>query len=67
MLEHGGNLRLASEKYNIAKENILDFSASINPVGLSSKVKKIITESSGKIIYYPDPQSIDLKKVLAEE
>ena len=33
MLEHGGHLMAAAKKYNIAKENWLDLSTGINPIG----------------------------------
>ena len=33
MRAHGGNLRQAAERYGISEEEILDFSANINPLG----------------------------------
>lgn len=56
--EHGGNV----SKYS---KDILDFSANINPLGLSKEVKKIFTRNLYKIHHYPDPESKDLISGLA--
>ena len=34
---HGGNINLASRKYNLPVHKLLDFSANINPLGPSPK------------------------------
>ena len=60
--EHGGNI------YNAAgqAENWLDFSANINPLGLSKAVKAAITSGIDGLIHYPDPQALSLKSAIAE-
>lgn len=49
---HGGALR----------DNIIDFSASINPLGPSKRVYKAIRDNLHLIVRYPDPSSTELKK-----
>lgn len=58
MDEHGGNI------YKFGKD-IIDFSASINPLGLSKGIKKALRDNLDKIIHYPDPDSNDLVKSIA--
>ena len=52
---HGGDV----------KRNIVDFSANINPLGLSPKTKAAITENIAGVVHYPEPGSRSLKKALA--
>lgn len=63
---HGGNIKEATEKYNLSSKNILDFSANINPLGLSARVKKIITNNINSIIHYPDSWCTELKDKLSK-
>ncbi|MFC2061271.1 threonine-phosphate decarboxylase CobD [Elusimicrobiota bacterium] len=65
MAEHGGNLRLAEEKYKLREEEILDFSSNINPLGLPSGVKEAILGTYKNIIRYPDPESKEVKEILS--
>lgn len=63
---HGGNLRQAAERYNLPAEQIIDFSASINPLGPPKKVKEILGSRLDAILHYPDPECKRLKMKLAE-
>ncbi len=58
--EHGGNIYQA----NSAQTPWLDFSANINPLGLSPKVKEAIALHIEDVIHYPDPQGRRLKQAL---
>jgi threonine-phosphate decarboxylase len=62
---HGGNITLASKKYGLPKERIIDFSANINPLGPSKKIHEAITSNLGAIVNYPDPDCTELKETLA--
>lgn len=62
---HGGNLKEAQERYLLKKEEIIDFSANINPLGFPKSVGKIISSYLDDIARYPDPDCRDLKKALA--
>jgi threonine-phosphate decarboxylase len=48
------------------KGKVIDFSANINPLGLSSKAREAITKSFSSITRYPEQCSEGLKKALAD-
>ena len=56
--EHGGNIYHTDTSY-------LDYSANINPLGLSPAVEKAITAHISDLIHYPDPDGKALKLELA--
>lgn len=51
---HGGNTAEISRKYGINESNLVDFSANINPLGLSKEVKKAMINAIDKVEKYPD-------------
>jgi len=61
---HGGNLKEAQERYRLKKEEIIDFSANINPLGFPGSTGKIISSHLDDIAHYPDPDCKDLKEAL---
>lgn len=63
--KHGGNLKEASELYNIEMENFLDFSANINPLGPPEGVFQTIQNNLAKIQQYPDSRNKELKDIVA--
>lgn len=65
-MQHGGNIFLAARKNRVALEGLLDFSANINPLGLSSKIKEALLQHLEWIVHYPDPDAHDLKEHLAD-
>jgi len=64
---HGGNLKQISDKYGLNQEEIIDFSASINPLGCPEVVRKAVSEQFYDILNYPDSESTDLRKTIAEK
>ena len=54
MSVHGGNIEEVARMYKFNPEEIVDFSANINPMGLSENVKKAMINSIDKVIKYPD-------------
>lgn len=64
MAKHGGNIEEVGRKLNISPNDFLDFSANINPLGLSKRVKTAIEKSILKIEKYPDITYYDLKKAI---
>lgn len=58
---HGGNI------YDDSPSGMrwLDFSANINPLGLSEAVKKAIADSIDEIVHYPDPSGKKLKEAIS--
>lgn len=63
--KHGGELDKISRKYNINRDKIIDFSANINPMGISEAVKQSIVSNVEKISTYPDIEYYDLKKSIS--
>ena len=63
---HGGNIEEIAKKYRLREEKIIDFSANINPLGPPSKVIKALKENLDKIVRYPDPEAINLRRELSK-
>ena len=63
--DHGGNLRVLARAAGIPEGQLLDFSASINPLGLSPRVETAIKSAIPKVIHYPDPEAAALQSALA--
>ncbi len=58
---HGGDIR----QYLENGKDILDFSASINPLGLSARAKAALAKEISRIVHYPQARSESLKNTLA--
>lgn len=63
--EHGGNLYKIAEETGIPEDRLTDFSASINPLGISARVKDTIYKELDNLVHYPDPDATLLKKKLS--
>lgn len=63
---HGGNLNWAAAIAGCSAEEILDFSASINPLGPPQSAIAAIQESLTSLSRYPDPQYPQLRSALAQ-
>ena len=59
---HGGNIYKFQRE---GKNDILDYSSNINPLGVPQKFIDIAKESFDKLVNYPDPYYIDLRKKTA--
>lgn len=64
---HGGNLLWAATLAGCPPSSILDFSASINPLGPPPLLLKAVAENLGAIVHYPDPSYQQLCLALAQE
>jgi threonine-phosphate decarboxylase len=65
---HGGQLRHIAARFNIPAEQLLDFSANINPEGPPSTVLESLRQSladPATLTAYPDLEETDLKLALA--
>ena len=60
--QHGGNI------YNSqgTAEKFLDFSANINPLGLSEKILQTLQENLCGVVNYPDPTATELKNAISK-
>lgn len=65
-LLHGGNIYDAARELACDPSAIIDFSASINPLGPSPHVWKAIASSRHLLAHYPDPDCWDLRRALAQ-
>jgi len=62
---HGGEVWEAANKIGLRKEEILDFSSSVNPLGPSKKALEAIQANLGHIPSYPDSNSTELREAIA--
>ncbi len=62
---HGGDIYAAARELGRDPAELLDFSASINPLGPSPHVWKAITASRHLLSHYPDSDCWDLRQALA--
>jgi L-threonine-O-3-phosphate decarboxylase len=62
---HGGNLVWAATIANCSPHALLDFSASINPLGLPESAQVAIQTALPTLTAYPDPYYTDLKQSIA--
>ncbi|SDZ92981.1 L-threonine O-3-phosphate decarboxylase /adenosylcobyric acid synthase (glutamine-hydrolysing) [Desulfuromusa kysingii] len=64
-LKHGGNLRQAVKISGFPQEQLLDFSASINPLGFPSWLRPLISSQVSQLSHYPDPEAEELVYAIA--
>ncbi|WP_124977473.1 threonine-phosphate decarboxylase CobD [Aphanothece sacrum] len=64
---HGGNLHWAARQIGCHPSLILDFSASINPLGPPDTAIAAIQEQLTALTHYPDPDYTQLRLILAQE
>ncbi len=62
MMDHGGNIRAASRKTGIPERRILDFSASINPLGIPESARLAMTRQVSLLGHYPQPFAEELNE-----
>lgn len=62
---HGGNRRWAAQLAGVSSHDLLDFSASINPLGPPETVLQGLESHLQEIRAYPDPDYPDLRFALA--
>lgn len=67
MTGHGGNIYEASRKLLIPERKIIDFSASINSLGVSKKVRSELRRYFKYLSNYPDPDCVRLRWSLSKE
>lgn len=64
--KHGGNVYKFSKEHKIAIDDIVDFSANINPLGLSDKVHENLENIFKNVLNYPDPNYSELNEAIAK-
>ena len=62
---HGGTVDALARELGIEKDSLIDFSANINPLGLSKWARAAIDSAIDSIKDYPDDESVELIEELA--
>ena len=63
---HGSDLEKIEEIYGIKKEEIVSFSANVNPLGISPLLRTELSAKIDAITTYPDREYTSLRKCIAE-
>lgn len=63
---HGSDLEKIEQIYGIKKEDIISFSANVNPLGVSPKLRRTLAEHIDAITAYPDREYTSLRRCMAE-
>lgn len=63
---HGSDLEKIEVVYGIKKEDITSFSANVNPLGISYKLREELSSHIDAITTYPDRDYTSLRKCIAE-
>lgn len=64
--QHGGDLDAIHRKYQIARDEIIDFSGNINPLGVSAALKEGLSKNLDLIATYPDQTYMRLRESIAD-
>ena len=62
---HGGDLDIISRKYSIPKEEIVNYSGNVNPLGLPQSVKSVLANNLDAICDYPDVSYLKLREAIS--
>lgn len=62
---HGSDIEKICSYYHLKKEDIINFGANVNPLGLSRKVKDILSGHLDVLSAYPDREYTGLRTVLS--
>ncbi|MCL2642700.1 MAG: threonine-phosphate decarboxylase CobD [Candidatus Bathyarchaeota archaeon] len=63
---HGGEVLDAASRSGFKREDLLDFSSSVNPLGTSVKALAAVENAFGQVAAYPDSTSGELREVIAK-
>ncbi len=64
---HGGNVYKVAREQRVSVGSIVDFSASINPLGFPKAGLRAIRSALKQIVHYPDPDCRQLRQSLAQQ
>lgn len=65
--KHGGNIMKLALAAGKSMQDILDFSANINPLGAPEWLRPLISSQIGSLVHYPDPQCTELRNAIADK
>jgi len=64
--EHGGNIHKVLRNGARNREEILDFSANINPIGPPEWFRPLISRNLENLVHYPDPENTKFLKAISD-
>lgn len=64
-IKHGGDIYRLAKELGLSARDVVDFSASINPLGISERVKAAVMKALEEAHHYPDPEAGRLREELA--
>ncbi|MEA5114261.1 MAG: threonine-phosphate decarboxylase CobD [Geobacteraceae bacterium] len=65
IFDHGGGVFALARLLGVPPEELLDFSANINPLGPPPRVREAFNESFTRLVHYPDREAAELRNALA--
>ncbi len=63
---HGSDLEKIQQKYGIKKEDVIRFSANVNPLGISYRLRDELASHIDAISQYPDREYTSLRNTIAD-
>ncbi|MCR5625909.1 MAG: aminotransferase class I/II-fold pyridoxal phosphate-dependent enzyme [Lachnospiraceae bacterium] len=63
---HGSDLEKIELLYGVKKENIVSFSANVNPLGISPKLKATLSDHLDDLAHYPDREYKRLRETIGD-
>lgn len=63
---HGSDIEKICEYYDLKREDIINFGANVNPLGLSEKVKKALASHLDVLSSYPDREYTSLRSTISD-
>ena len=63
---HGGYINRLAREAGLRPDQVLDFSANINPLGPPEWFRSLISSQLSSLVHYPDPECIPLVEAIAE-
>ncbi len=67
MTQHGGDIFGVARRLDVPASNLLDFSASVSPLGLSSRAKRRLKRELDVACHYPDRRQEELRRIIAAQ
>jgi L-threonine-O-3-phosphate decarboxylase len=67
LAKHGGDLRTLAARAGRSPVDVLDFSASINPLGPPGWLREVVDAHLGEIAHYPDPHCREFVAAVCEK
>lgn len=64
-MHHGGNIYATARRMGVRPEELIDFSANINPLGFPAGLSGLLRRARAEILNYPDPDALDCTAALA--